>query len=96
MGTTSGTAEFGNGTTTVHQQITAGALGTTVERIAIRRSDTDVVRHDTAAFGSTGTGRPGGIRRARGRCEGRCAGRFQGRGEADRTAERGVRCVYDS
>ncbi|MET8585138.1 molybdopterin-dependent oxidoreductase [Streptomyces collinus] len=50
-----GTAEFGNGTTTVHQQIAAGELGTTVERIAVRQSDTDVVRHDTGAFGSTGT-----------------------------------------
>ncbi|MER7986680.1 molybdopterin cofactor-binding domain-containing protein [Streptomyces noursei] len=50
-----GTAEFGNGTTTVHKQITAGALGTTVDRIAIRQSDTDVVRHDTGAFGSAGT-----------------------------------------
>lgn len=50
-----GTAEFGNGTTTVHQQITAGALSTTVDRITIRQSDTDVVRHDTGAFGSAGT-----------------------------------------
>ncbi|MGV9269134.1 molybdopterin-dependent oxidoreductase [Kitasatospora sp. NPDC003701] len=50
-----GTAEFGNGTTTVHKQITAGALGTTVDRIAIRQSDTDVVKHDTGAFGSAGT-----------------------------------------
>ncbi|MFJ5551411.1 molybdopterin-dependent oxidoreductase [Streptomyces sp. NPDC093225] len=50
-----GTAEFGNGTTTVHQQITAGALATTADRIAIRQSDTDVVRHDTGAFGSAGT-----------------------------------------
>ncbi|MFJ3793152.1 molybdopterin-dependent oxidoreductase [Kitasatospora sp. NPDC090091] len=50
-----GTAEFGNGTTTVHKQITAGALGTTVDRIGIRQSDTDVVRHDTGAFGSAGT-----------------------------------------
>ncbi|MEU8095285.1 molybdopterin-dependent oxidoreductase [Streptomyces rubiginosohelvolus] len=50
-----GTAEFGNGTTTVHQQITAGALSTTVDRIVIRQSDTDVVRHDTGAFGSAGT-----------------------------------------
>ncbi|MEV7598481.1 molybdopterin-dependent oxidoreductase [Kitasatospora sp. NPDC089797] len=50
-----GTAEFGNGTTTVHRQIAAGALGTTVERIAVRQSDTDVVRHDTGAFGSAGT-----------------------------------------
>ncbi|MEU3312218.1 molybdopterin-dependent oxidoreductase [Streptomyces sp. NPDC006662] len=50
-----GTAEFGNGTTTVHQQITAGALNTTEDRIRIRQSDTDVVRHDTGAFGSAGT-----------------------------------------
>lgn len=50
-----GTAEFGNGTTTVHGQITAGALNTTVDRISVRQSDTDVVRHDTGAFGSAGT-----------------------------------------
>ncbi|MFD8142453.1 molybdopterin-dependent oxidoreductase [Streptomyces sp. NPDC059708] len=50
-----GTAEFGNGTTTVHKQITAGALNTTFDRIAIRQSDTDVVRHDTGAFASAGT-----------------------------------------
>ncbi len=50
-----GTAEFGNGTTTVHQQITAGALGTTVDRTTVRQSDTDLVRHDTGAFGSAGT-----------------------------------------
>ncbi|WP_432060920.1 molybdopterin-dependent oxidoreductase [Streptomyces sp. S1] len=50
-----GTAEFGNGTTTVHQQITAGALNTTEDRTAVRQSDTDVVRHDTGAFGSAGT-----------------------------------------
>ncbi|WP_439946027.1 molybdopterin-dependent oxidoreductase [Streptomyces sp. BBFR109] len=50
-----GTAEFGNGTTTVHRQIAAGELATTVERITVRQSDTDVVRHDTGAFASTGT-----------------------------------------
>ncbi|MER7763941.1 molybdopterin-dependent oxidoreductase [Streptomyces sp. NPDC097619] len=50
-----GTAEFGNGTTTVHAQITSGALNTTQDRIRIRQSDTDVVRHDTGAFGSAGT-----------------------------------------
>ncbi|MFD9740549.1 molybdopterin-dependent oxidoreductase [Umezawaea sp. NPDC059074] len=50
-----GTAEFGNGTTTVHRQIAAGELGTTAARFAVRQSDTDVVRHDTGAFGSTGT-----------------------------------------
>ena len=50
-----GTAEFGNGTTTVHAQIAAGALGTTADRIRIRQADTDAVAHDTGAYGSTGT-----------------------------------------
>ncbi|MFE6664576.1 molybdopterin-dependent oxidoreductase [Streptomyces sp. NPDC057697] len=49
-----GTAEFGNGTTTVHRQIAAGELATTVDRITVRQSDTDVVPHDTGAFASTG------------------------------------------
>ncbi|MEV7627473.1 molybdopterin cofactor-binding domain-containing protein [Actinoplanes sp. NPDC089786] len=49
-----GTAEFGNGSTTVHAQIAADALGTTPDRITIRQSDTDVVPHDTGAFASTG------------------------------------------
>jgi putative selenate reductase molybdopterin-binding subunit len=49
-----GTAEFGNGTTTVHAQLVATALGTTVDRIRIRQSDTDVARYDTGAFGSAG------------------------------------------
>ena len=50
-----GTAEFGNGTTTVHGQIAAGALMTDVANIRIRQSDTDHVGHDTGAYGSTGT-----------------------------------------
>ncbi|WP_424271792.1 xanthine dehydrogenase family protein molybdopterin-binding subunit [Clavibacter michiganensis] len=50
-----GTAEFGNGTTTVHAQLAATALGTTPDRIRIRQSDTDVTRYDTGAFGSAGT-----------------------------------------
>ena len=50
-----GTAEFGNGSTTVHAQLAADALGTTPERIRIRQSDTDVAGHDTGAYGSTGT-----------------------------------------
>ncbi|MFD6433674.1 molybdopterin-dependent oxidoreductase [Streptomyces venezuelae] len=50
-----GTAELGNGSTTVHGQIAAAALGTTVDRIGVRQSDTDVVRHDTGVFGSAGT-----------------------------------------
>jgi putative selenate reductase molybdopterin-binding subunit len=50
-----GTAEFGNGTTTVHAQLAATALGTAPERIAVRQSDTDLLGHDTGAYGSTGT-----------------------------------------
>ncbi len=50
-----GTAEFGNGTTTVHAQLVATALGTMADRVLIRQSDTDVVGHDSGAFGSTGT-----------------------------------------
>ncbi|MFE1599583.1 molybdopterin-dependent oxidoreductase [Methylobacterium sp. ID0610] len=50
-----GTAEFGNGTTTVHGQIAASVLGTAPGRIAIRQADTDAVPHDTGAYGSTGT-----------------------------------------
>jgi putative selenate reductase molybdopterin-binding subunit len=49
-----GTAEFGNGSTTVHAQLAADALGTTPDRITVRQSDTDAVRHDTGAFASTG------------------------------------------
>ena len=49
-----GTAEFGNGTTTVHAQLVASALGTTVDRVRIRQSDTDAVAYDTGAFGSAG------------------------------------------
>lgn len=49
-----GTVEFGNGTTTVHAQLAATALHTDVRRIVIRQSDTDIVGHDTGAFGSTG------------------------------------------
>ncbi|MET4134720.1 molybdopterin cofactor-binding domain-containing protein [Pseudarthrobacter sp. PvP090] len=50
-----GTAEFGNGTTTVHAQLAATALSTTAGRIAVRQSDTDLVDHDSGAFGSAGT-----------------------------------------
>ena len=49
-----GTAEFGNGTTTVHGQLVATELNTTVDRMRIRQSDTDVARYDTGAFGSAG------------------------------------------
>ncbi|MDG4765967.1 molybdopterin-dependent oxidoreductase [Solwaraspora sp. WMMD406] len=50
-----GMAEFGNGSTTVHRQLVADALGTTIDRIRIRQSDTALVGHDTGAFASTGT-----------------------------------------
>ncbi|MFD1704101.1 molybdopterin-dependent oxidoreductase [Methylopila henanensis] len=50
-----GTAEFGNGSTTVHAQLAAAALNTTPDRIAIVQSDTDTSGYDTGAFGSTGT-----------------------------------------
>ncbi|MCC9204232.1 molybdopterin-dependent oxidoreductase [Arthrobacter sp. zg-Y769] len=50
-----GTAEFGNGTTTVHAQLASTALHTTADRVVIRQSDTDLVDHDTGAYGSTGT-----------------------------------------
>jgi putative selenate reductase molybdopterin-binding subunit len=49
-----GTAEFGNGTSTVHCQLAATALRTTVDRIRLRQSDTANGGHDTGAFGSTG------------------------------------------
>ncbi|GLK73107.1 molybdopterin-dependent oxidoreductase [Ancylobacter dichloromethanicus] len=50
-----GTAEFGNGTTTVHVQIAATLLGARPEQILVRQSDTAHVAHDTGAYGSTGT-----------------------------------------
>ncbi|CCD87482.1 putative xanthine dehydrogenase family protein; putative hypoxanthine oxidase [Bradyrhizobium sp. ORS 285] len=52
---TVGTAEFGNGTSTVHRQIAATVLGTTVDRITLKQSDTAHGGHDTGAYGSTGT-----------------------------------------
>jgi putative selenate reductase molybdopterin-binding subunit len=50
-----GTAEFGNGTSTVHRQIAATALATTVDQIHLLQSDTANGGHDTGAYGSTGT-----------------------------------------
>jgi putative selenate reductase molybdopterin-binding subunit len=52
---TVGTAEFGNGTSTVHRQIAASALATTVDQFRLRQSDTANGGHDTGAYGSTGT-----------------------------------------
>jgi putative selenate reductase molybdopterin-binding subunit len=51
---TVGTAEFGNGTATVHRQIAASALATTVDRITLKQSDTAHGGHDTGAYGSSG------------------------------------------
>ncbi|KRR21427.1 aldehyde oxidase [Bradyrhizobium lablabi] len=51
---TVGTAEFGNGTSTVHRQVAASALATTVDRICLRQSDTAHGGHDTGAYGSAG------------------------------------------
>ncbi|WP_375424333.1 molybdopterin-dependent oxidoreductase [uncultured Friedmanniella sp.] len=50
-----GTAEFGNGTSTVHTQLVATALATTADRITLHHADTDATGHDVGAFGSTGT-----------------------------------------
>nr|WP_242456133.1 molybdopterin cofactor-binding domain-containing protein [Mycolicibacterium sp. P1-18] len=50
-----GTAEFGNGTSTVHGQIVASELGVDVGRVRLRQSDTDATTYDTGAFGSAGT-----------------------------------------
>jgi putative selenate reductase molybdopterin-binding subunit len=49
-----GTAEFGNGASTTHRQIAAQALATNVGQIRLRHGDTDLVAHDSGAFGSTG------------------------------------------
>ncbi|MGF6308026.1 putative selenate reductase molybdopterin-binding subunit [Bradyrhizobium sp. i1.8.4] len=51
---TVGTAEFGNGTSTVHRQIAATALATSVDHILLRQSDTAHGGHDTGAYGSAG------------------------------------------
>ncbi len=52
---TIGTAEFGNGTTTVHRQIAASVLNARPTAIHFQQSDTDHGGHDTGAYGSTGT-----------------------------------------
>lgn len=49
-----GTAEFGNGTSTVHVQIAATLLAAPASAVRLIQSDTDLVAHDTGAFGSTG------------------------------------------
>jgi putative selenate reductase molybdopterin-binding subunit len=49
-----GSAEFGNGTLTVHRQIAASVLGCGVERVLVTNADTDKSGHDTGTFASTG------------------------------------------
>jgi CO/xanthine dehydrogenase Mo-binding subunit/aerobic-type carbon monoxide dehydrogenase small subunit (CoxS/CutS family) len=49
-----GTAEFGNGTTTVHRQLAAEALGCEPAEVEVFSSDTDRSGHDAGAYGSTG------------------------------------------
>ena len=49
-----GTAEFGNGTTTIHQQLVADVLGCDPGEVEVFSSDTDRSGHDTGAYGSTG------------------------------------------
>ncbi|GAB2916884.1 molybdopterin-dependent oxidoreductase [Rhodococcus aerolatus] len=50
-----GTAEFGNGTTTVHTQLVAEVLGVAPAAVGLHQSDTDAVERDTGAYGSAGT-----------------------------------------
>ncbi|MFG6402354.1 molybdopterin-dependent oxidoreductase [Microbacterium sp. P04] len=49
-----GTAEFGNGTTTVLRQIAATDLSASFDRLELLSADTDLVSHDTGAFASAG------------------------------------------
>jgi len=49
-----GTAEFGNGTSTVHRQLVADVLGCEAADVLVFSSDTDRSGHDTGAYGSTG------------------------------------------
>ncbi|WP_182525310.1 molybdopterin-dependent oxidoreductase [Nocardioides dongkuii] len=55
-----GTAEFGNGTATVHVQLVAGELGIDPARVRLRSGDTEAAAYDTGAFGSTGSVVAGG------------------------------------
>ncbi|WP_460775478.1 molybdopterin-dependent oxidoreductase [Microbacterium sp. GXF7504] len=49
-----GTAEFGNGTSTVLRQIAATVFDVGFDRLTLWHADTDAVAHDTGAFASTG------------------------------------------
>ncbi|RJS46580.1 molybdopterin-dependent oxidoreductase [Nocardioides cavernaquae] len=50
-----GSAEFGNGTATVHVQLAAEALGVPTGRVRLVAGDTDAAAYDTGAFGSAGS-----------------------------------------
>ncbi|WP_222195001.1 molybdopterin-dependent oxidoreductase [Modestobacter italicus] len=50
-----GTAEFGNGTATVHTQLVADVLGLSPDRVRLVTSDTATSGYDSGAFGSTGS-----------------------------------------
>ncbi|MBC9734984.1 molybdopterin-dependent oxidoreductase [Nocardioides marmotae] len=50
-----GTAEFGNGTATVHVQLVAEELGVDPARVRLHAGDTDAASYDTGAYGSTGS-----------------------------------------
>ncbi|MBZ5740056.1 molybdopterin-dependent oxidoreductase [Nocardioides mangrovi] len=55
-----GSAEFGNGSATVHVQLVAEALGIAPSAVRLRSSDTDATGYDTGAYGSTGSVVAGG------------------------------------
>jgi putative selenate reductase molybdopterin-binding subunit len=50
-----GSAEFGNGSATVHVQLVAEELGISPDAVRLRSSDTDATAYDTGAYGSTGS-----------------------------------------
>ncbi|KQT90729.1 aldehyde oxidase [Marmoricola sp. Leaf446] len=50
-----GSAEFGNGTATVHTQIAAAELDVPVSAVSLVTSDTARTGYDTGAYGSTGS-----------------------------------------
>lgn len=50
-----GSAEFGNGSATVHVQLVAEELGIAPDAVRLRSSDTDATAYDSGAYGSTGS-----------------------------------------
>lgn len=55
-----GSAEFGNGSATVHVQLVAAELGVPVGSVRLQGGDTDAASYDTGAYGSTGSVVAGG------------------------------------